>query len=374
MTLRRTVAGFVLAVLAMGLSARAGEADAINAAAKKAAGYLVKQQNENGTFGPSKGAVSPGHTGLVIRALAVSPDKLRDNNPAVEKAVKYLLSKQLPNGSIALPEMGLENYTTSVAIMALAALENPAHKDAIEKAKNYVLSCQLLESQGYKPDEHPRAYGSFGYGNSKRGDLSNSGFSLEALKAAGLKEDSPAWKNAVLFIKRCQDNEETNDVAEMKGGDNTGAFVYLPGDSEFGKVKTKSGKELPKPYGNMTYMAIKSLIYAGIKKDDASLQAAFKWVSKNYSAKQNPGGEGSQGYYYYALAFAKAFTAAGVKELELADGSKANWAKDLSAHLISMQKEDGSFVNPADRWWEADPVLCTAYAVDALSLCAEALK
>jgi squalene-hopene/tetraprenyl-beta-curcumene cyclase len=124
----------------------------------------------------------------------------------------------------------------------------------------------------------------------------------------------------------------------------------------------------------MTYAAVKSLLCAGINKDDPALSSAFHWISKNYEPKRDPEGKGSEGYFYYVIAFAKAFTAAEVKELTLADGRKVNWAKDLAAYLISQQKEDGSFVNAAGRWMENDPVLATAYALDALNLCLGALK
>lgn len=365
----------VLALAMLGF-AHAGEtnADAVKASIKKGSEYLLKQQNENGTFGKSQAAGMPGIVGLVLKALASSPEKYREDNAVVAKAVKYLLAAQQENGSIAIPAFGLENYNTSVAVLALVALENPAHKAVLDKAKAYILSCQFNEAAGYKKDEHIRGFGGFGYGNSKRTDVSNTGFALEALKALGLEEGSDAWKNAVIFIKRSQDNDETNDSPDMKGGDNTGGFVYLPGDSEFGKVKAKSGKEVPKPYGNMTYQAVKGLVHAGVKKDDPALAAAFKWIKNNYSVKDNPGGKGSEGYFYYVMSFSKAFTAAGIKEVELADGTKANWAKDLAAHLLSLQKEDGSFVNPEKRWMEDEPVLSTSYAVDALNLCYASLK
>ncbi|HEY3321101.1 MAG TPA: prenyltransferase/squalene oxidase repeat-containing protein [Planctomycetota bacterium] len=357
-------------------TAWAGEAsaDATAGAAKKSVEFLLKQQNDDGTFGKSQGAPMPGMVGMVLKALASSPDKLRETNPVIERAVKYILAKQQADGSIALPQFGLENYNTSVAAIGLAALENPAHKAALEKAKKFILSCQLVEEQGYNAKEHPRAYGGFGYGNSKRSDVSNTGFSLEALKAMGLEENSPAWKNAVLFIKRSQDNDETNDYAEMQGGNGGGGFVYLPGDGEFGTYTSRTGKKLPKPYGNMTYQAVKSLIYAKVSLDDPALKAAFKWISNNYSVAENPGGVGSQGYFYYVNAFAKAFTAAGTKEITLADGRKVHWAKDLASQLISMQKPDGSFVNPDKRWMEDDAVLSTAYALDALNLCIAGMK
>ncbi|MFH0939094.1 MAG: prenyltransferase/squalene oxidase repeat-containing protein [Planctomycetota bacterium] len=374
--MKSILASIVVLAFMLAMPIYAGETDAaaVTAAAKKAVEFIIAQQNDDGTFGKSKGAAMPGMVGLALKAMASSPAQLRDNHPAVAKAVKYLLAKQMASGAIALPDMGMENYNTSVVVIALAALENPAHKNVIEKAKNYILSCQLVEECGFNKDEHNLAYGAFGYGNSKKGDASNTGFSLEALKAAGLSPDSPAWKNAVLFLKRCQENDETNDVPVMKGGDNGGGFVYLPGVSEFGNYKAKSGKMLPKPYGNMTYQAVKGLIFAGVDKDDPSLQAAFNWIKNNYSVKENPGGVGTQGYYYYVIAFAKAFTAMGIKELELADGKKVNWAKDLATHLISLQKPDGSFVNPDKRWMENETLLATAYTLDTLNLCIAAMK
>jgi squalene-hopene/tetraprenyl-beta-curcumene cyclase len=365
----------IVASLALVVSSvRAEDAEKTKAAIKKGTDWLAKQQNEDGTFGKSKGAAMPGMVGLVVKAMASSPEKLRDGNPVVDKAVANMLGKQQADGSICIPDIGLENYNTSIAVIALCALENPKYKDVVEKAKKYMLTNQLIEEKGFKKDEHTDAYGGFGYGGSKRTDVSNTGFALEALKAAGLEENSPAWKNAVLFLKRCQDNEETNDAAKMKGGDSSGGFVYLPGDSEFGEYTSKKGKKLPKPYGNMTYQAVKGLILAGVKKDDPALQAAFKWIKSNFSVKDNPGGVGTQGYFYYVMSFSKAMTANGEKEIETADGKKVNWAKELAAHLISLQKEDGSFVNPDKRWMEDDPTLTTAYAVDALNLCHTALS
>ena len=205
-------------------------------------------------------------------------------------------------------------------------------------------------------------------------DLSNTSFSLETLKALGLPEDSPAYKNALLFIRRCQDNLETNDAPIMQSGANSGAFVYLPGEGRLGKHNTKRGKEVPKPYGSMTYVGIKSLIFCGLKKDSAELQAAFKWIKNHYSVKEHPGGKGTQGYYYYVVAMAKAFTAAGIGTMELPDGRKVNWAADLGSHLAKLQSANGTFVNPDRRWMESDPILATSYALTALNLCVRQLE
>lgn len=364
----------VLCVVALAVSAQASDAAKIKAATDKTVAYLKSIQNDDGTFGKTKGAKMVGVVGMVLDSIARSPEGPKASDPVTEKAANYLLSKQLPNGSIAIPEYGLENYNTSVAVIGLSATQNPAYKDALEKAKKAIVSFQLNEELGYNKDEHGRAYGAFGYGNSKRGDLSNTAFSIEALDSLGFPKDSKEYKNAMLFIKRCQDNDETNDLPEMKGGANEFGFVYLPMDSEFGTITGKNGKKLPKPYGNMTYQAVKSLLLIGMDKNDPTLQSAYKWIRNNYSATANPGGVGAQGFLYYSNAFAGAFTAMGVKEFETADGRKVNWAKDLAEQLISMQKPDGSFVNSDKRWMEDDSTLATAYALRALNLCYKALK
>jgi squalene-hopene/tetraprenyl-beta-curcumene cyclase len=368
----------VCAVL-FSVSVLAGEAttESATAAAKKAVDFLSGQQNENGTFGKSPAAGLPGIVGLAVKAIAESPGKPREkDNKVLEKAAKYLVGLQQPNGAIAIPKFGNENYNTSIAVIALASLENPAYKDVIEKAKKFILSCQMNDESGFTDKDNPDKYGGFAYGDNKKPDNSNGGFSLEALKAAGLDENSPAWKNAVKFIKRSQDNTETNDFAGMKDGDNSGGFIYAPGVADdFGSVVSKrTGKTVPKPYGNMTYQAVKSLIYAGVKSDDPALQAAFKWIKNNYSVTENPGGKGTMGYFYYVAAFTKAFTAMGTKELDLPDGKKAHWAKDMGTQLMSLQKADGSFANEDKEWMESDPVLATSYALGALDLCVEGMK
>jgi squalene-hopene/tetraprenyl-beta-curcumene cyclase len=63
---------------------------------------------------------------------------------------------------------------------------------------------------------------------------------------------------------------------------------------------------------------------------------------------------------------AKALTAANVNTLKLADGTEADWRKDLGNKLLTRQRENGSWVNDNGRWMESNPVLVTAYTVLAL--------
>jgi len=60
-------------------------------------------------------------------------------------------------------------------------------------------------------------------------------------------------------------------------------------------------------------------------------------------------------------------------EPTIADGKgvKHSWREDLCGKLISLQNKDGSWVNTADRWYEGNPALVTAYAVLALQTALE---
>jgi squalene-hopene/tetraprenyl-beta-curcumene cyclase len=59
----------------------------------------------------------------------------------------------------------------------------------------------------------------------------------------------------------------------------------------------------------------------------------------------------------------KALTAANIGKLPLPDGKSADWREDLAAKLLSMRREDGSWVNTNSRWWESDPQLVTCYTI-----------
>ena len=69
------------------------------------------------------------------------------------------------------------------------------------------------------------------------------------------------------------------------------------------------------------------------------------------------------------LITARALAAAEVERLVSADGKSIEWKRELSARLVALQKADGSWANDNNRFWEADPVLCTSFAMIALELC-----
>ena len=99
------------------------------------------------------------------------------------------------------------------------------------------------------------------------------------------------------------------------------------------------------------------------------MAGARSWIAANYTLDQNPGmpaAIGQQGLYYYYLTHARALRAWGEPTLAVTGGAPVRWADALTDRLVSLQRDDGSFVNAEGRWMEDDPVLVTAYALTAL--------
>ena len=79
-----------------------------------------------------------------------------------------------------------------------------------------------------------------------------------------------------------------------------------------------------------------------------------------------PGAKAREGLYYFYHVFARAMYAWGEDMFADATGTRHNWRVELCVKLLSLQREDGSWVNEADRWYEGNPPLVTAYAVLAM--------
>jgi squalene-hopene/tetraprenyl-beta-curcumene cyclase len=201
--------------------------------------------------------------------------------------------------------------------------------------------------------------------------LSNTQFALEALHDAGVDCNDPAFQAALTFLARTQNHAATND--QPWAGDD-GGFAYTAankGESMAGEYVAPDGRRMLRSYGSMTYAGLKSMIYAGLTKDDPRVKAAFDWITKNWTLDENPGMRAAsadvakQGLYYYYYVFAHALDAYDQPVITDAAGQKHDWRVELIAKLASLQREDGSWTGEK-RWMEDNPVLTTAYVVLAL--------
>jgi squalene-hopene/tetraprenyl-beta-curcumene cyclase len=333
--------------------------------------WLIAQQKEKG-FWDDEG--TPAFTALALTALARDPNL--DPDPAkmpdhAKKGFDWLLAQQKEDGGIY--NRGLAVYNTATSLTALAATGNTAYDPMILKARKHLIANQWDIGEKGKTDNEND--GGIGYGSSDdHSDMSNTYLAIEALSLSdkviedGNYENQPElnWKAALQFLSRSQNLTETNDQ-EWASDDpnNKGGFVYTPGDSKAGTDTTADGKVALRSYGSISYAGLLSLVYAKLTPDDPRVIAVKEWLGKNYTMDENPN-MGAEGLYYYYQAMAKALNAAGINKLKLADGSEADWRKDLGGKLLSTQRENGSWLNNNGRWMESNPVLVTAYTVMAL--------
>jgi len=328
---------------------------------QKAVQFLEVTQAADGSW-TSPEAV--GITGLVTTSLLMSGKAADD--PLVKKGLAFLVAVQQPSGGIHTPESRHQNYETCISILALTeANANGQFDDVIKKAELFLRGLQWDEGEGIESSDG--AYGGGGYDSKQRPDMSNTQFLIEALHKAGVSKDDPAMQKALIFVSRAQNLESSHNQLPFAGKVNDGGFIYTPakgGESKAGTTDNGGHKS----YGSITYAGLKSMIYAGLTKDDQRVKAATNWLRKNYTLEENPG-MARQGLFYYYQTMAKTLSVVSSEEFEDDKGVKHAWKKDLSEKLASLQQKNGSWINESDRWYEGDPNLVTAYCLIALSYC-----
>jgi squalene-hopene/tetraprenyl-beta-curcumene cyclase len=290
-----------------------------------------------------------------------SPD-----DPAVAGSLKYLEGFIQPDGGIYQSGTLYRNYETSLSTMCFAAANADGRYDKVlAAAERFLKRLQWDEGEGHGPSSE--AYGGFGYGKHERPDLSNTQFTIEALMTLGNGADDPAIQKALIFVSRCQNLETEHNTTKFAAKNPDGGFYYTPaagGSSQAGETPNGGLRS----YASMTYAGLKSMIYAGVDRNDPRVEAAFDWIRKFYDLDSNPG-MGSAGLYYYYHTFAKALDAMGVEVVEEPDGTEHHWRRELLAELAGRQRPDGSWLNENERWLEGEPSLVTGYALLALSYC-----
>ena len=332
-------------------------------AVAKAISYLTsKARAADGSYNAPAG---PGITALVVTGMlrhGVSPD-----DPRIAKSLKYLESFVQPDGGVYGKDSFYKNYETCLSILCFTAANEGGRYDKLLKTANAFIKDTQWDESEQKPRDDT-FYGGAGYGRSKRPDLSNTTFLVDALKANTTEDNKDAIAKALVFVSRCQNLETEHNTTPFAAKNPDGGFYYTPaggGNSQAGTDEKTGGL---RSYASMTYAGLKSKIYAGVKSDDPRVKAAATWARKHYSLKENPG-MGAAGLYYYYHTFAKALSALGEDQFADEAGVQHDWRAELIAELAARQREDGAWVNENAKWLEGDASMCTGFALLALSYC-----
>ncbi|MGF1635186.1 MAG: prenyltransferase/squalene oxidase repeat-containing protein [Phycisphaerae bacterium] len=352
--------------------------------------FLKSQQAEDGAWMSERGA--PAYTALALKAFVQEPAYSTDDD-FVKKGYDALLGFQLADGGIY--EDLLANYNTAIALTSLVAAEDEDFAPQIEDAVRYLKRLQWTTDTIPEHDDEQKGtqivqsvddafYGGWGYGGRSRGagrpDLSNTHWSIEALRDAGVPENDPAVQRAVAFVTRLQNNAETNP---QPWAGNDGGFIYSPNadrtfESFAGEFVTPDGERRLRSYGSMTYAGYKSMIHAGLTPEDPRVAAAREWVANNWTLDVNPGMQVADpekadwGLYYYYHTLARALNVGEVTTIQTPTG-EVDWRVEFISKMADLQREDGSW-NGDKKWMEDDPVLVTSYVVLALQEARQSLE
>jgi squalene-hopene/tetraprenyl-beta-curcumene cyclase len=338
----------------------------LNDVVQRGLSYLRdKGQDAQGAFSPRMGS---GITSLAVAAALRHGAPLDD--PLVARGLQALERYVQPDGGVYGSDR-LRNYETCVAIMALAEANRAAgdgrYDALLKRAEAFVRGLQI-GADGKRSQNDPE-FGGVGYSGQERPDLSNTGYLLEALHALGAPDDDPAIQRALVFVARCQNLEGHGNDTRFAGLVKDGGFYYVvPTENVDPSVSDRyTAAGGLRSYGSMTYTGFKSLVYAGLTRDDPRAQAALEWIARHYTLTENPG-QGTAGLFYYYHTFGSALGASGLDEIAAPEGPRV-WRQDLLEHLAGTQRDDGSWTNSNRQWFEDDPNLCTAFALLALAHC-----
>lgn len=347
----------------------------------------LRAKSVEGKWGPP-GKAEAGITALVLTAFLERPGGVAGKDRAVvDASLAWLLSLQKPDGGVYLDFN--TNYVTAIAIQAFVESGRKDLKEAADRGVAYLRRMQFWEKGegGQAVAKGDPRYGGMGYGETNdpedraAADLSNTAFALESLRAAGVPETDPAFQRALQFLRRVQnrkENETAGELTERKGEDGKtwvrsadGGAVYRPFESKAGGFARPDGKMELRSYGSMTYALLKCYIYAGLTPEDGAVKDAVKWTREHYTWEENPGFPdpkmAQQGLYYYMATAARALEMLGDGAAGPGpDGKPRDWRSDLATRLLSLQSENGSWVNPNGRWEEGLPEISTAFALKAL--------
>lgn len=337
--------------------------EALELSVIKAIDFLKGSQADDGSYSAAAG---PGITALITTAILRHGRGPED--PQVAKGLACLERFVNPNGSICKQGSRFQSYETFLSIVCFAeANKGGKYEKVLANADKFIREAQFDASEGH--DEASLYFGGAGYGGDSRPDLSNTNFLLDALAAAGADENDEAVKHALVFVSRCQNLESEHNTTEFPAKNPDGGFYYTPaggGSSAAGKLDNGGLRS----YASMTYAGLKSMIFAGVDRDDPRVKAAVDWLSRNYSLKENPG-MGTNGLFYYYHTFAKALDALGEAEFKDSSGQSHAWREELIDELLARQRSDGSWVNDNAQWMEGDKNMVTGFALLSLSYCLE---
>jgi hypothetical protein len=345
---------FLFALLTSGadrpLHLTADECRLLDAAAGKGAHWLASRQGEGGDFRPavSSQACPLALTAIALWALCETEKSTLDVAGAL-RAGEFLYRHRQADGGIYDPERGLTVYSSAVSARALRAF---AKRHQASQAEAVLSELELFVYRRGAPESL-----------------------TDAAQKSGLplKRIAQEARSLLLTAKRDELGADQRRALEFLAQLASDGQARLPYRVRFPR---RSGTAFGEPFG---YDDLLPLVYQPVKSTHTLALRARQAIQSFYTLEENPDltrryGEagfrgGTQGLYYYYLAVAVTLSAFKAPTLKVQGGETHDWVRELSRKILSLQREDGSWVNGDGQWWEDEPVLVTSYALLSLALC-----
>ena len=347
--------------------------------------WLASQQLENGAWPHAhetiilqRGNPNPAVTGLALSALSSTQEGRAKYAAQIAKGIAYMLSRETPTGYLAEESdaMRYGNFATAYALIVMCRVDKAKYKDDIKKLVSYFEKMQINEAHGFEPYDWP--YGAWDYYDDirqrpMRADIVLASLVIDALHAADVPGSAPVMKNALKYVKMCQNwKDDPNQLTEYDDG----GFVFTPREGKAGEKEVGGGGNLKfVSYGSVTLDGIRSLIQLGEPKDSSRVKAARDWIANNYNLEMVPGFppraivDFSHGLrYYYYMSMAKTMQVVGDPVIRTPQGSEIKWSEGLASYVAGLQRPDGTWANGVSVMNEDDPLFATGMAVHALAI------
>lgn len=333
-------------------------------AASKGLRWLIRKQKPDGSF---RSRVYPvlasgqSLTPLILWTILELPSSLRaDVSEQVDAAQQWILDAQEPSGALGFASRieDYPSYATALALRCTLRLKPKRWSIAARKMALWLDEQQFMASRGWMG--HP-AEGGWGMGSevaltppqSGHVDLSMSRAALEALSDSGTR-----------FGTRSESMSAANRFV-LRAMVESGGFFSSPVLPRLNKgVAREDGHG---PYGSATCDGLRALHALGYPRHHPVVQRSLQHLHSIHVNDRNPGidpglnralAEGMKGYYR-----------AGAATVFARLGGPAHWRKGIATAVLEEQQSVGPWLNKNRLLNEDDPLVATAFALQALSEC-----
>ena len=333
--------------------------------------WLLAQQDSRGafpsaTYGLLKGGESL--TPAVLLALQdVAPHSSLSVQPAIDAGLEFLATQIHASGAIGLsgsvPDYPV--YATAMTLHAAARTEAEEQRMPFHKCLGWLLDQQL---PAYGDWAESPARGGWPMGGASRPkasqalhvDLSMTRRALQALAAWGMMDSSggvgsrPGEGSSIFAAGR---RAAIDLVSRSQTPD--GGFVYSAASPGLNKAGPGKG------YGSATCDGLLALAALGVPEPHPWVQQGLTFLRSVHRTDRNPGLEGSH-MSAFAVAM-KGYYRAASASVYARFGWSHGQAEAMSAAVRSEQRSDGSWKSDEVLQKEDDPLISTAFALQALA-------